>query len=180
MQIVRVFVSQGTQCHFVWKQIVWSHCGAHTCLSTYCTAEGMEMGSPDSIADYKLYHFSQIHAHMRQYRELNVVWNFRMTPMVALLLSSPDSHRSPLTAWPAWLGSTLLVQLELAGASLSTTCPLRRTRVSCGSSLGLSAPSPMSKSSVTSPPTNVRALALSPWPTTMKPPWLSLASMATA
>lgn len=27
-------------------------------LSTYCTAEGMEMGSPDSIPDYNLYFFS--------------------------------------------------------------------------------------------------------------------------
>ncbi len=59
MHIVWVSVSQGTQCHFVLKQVVWSHCGAHTYLSTYCTAEGMEMGSPDSIPDYNLYYFSQ-------------------------------------------------------------------------------------------------------------------------
>lgn len=29
---------------FVRKQVVWSHCGAHTYLSTFCTAEGMETG----------------------------------------------------------------------------------------------------------------------------------------
>lgn len=103
-----------------------------------------------------------------------------MTPMVVLPLSSPDSHPSPLTAWPVWPASTLPVQLEPAGASLCTTCPLRRTKVSCGSSSGLSVQSPMSRSSVTSPPTNVRALALSPWPTTMKLPWLLLALTAIA
>lgn len=120
------------------------------------------------------------HAHKKQYRALNAVLNFRMTPMVVLLLSSPDSPPSPLTAWPAWPASTSPVQLEPAGASLYTTCPQRQTRAFCGSSSGPSAPSPTSRSSVTSPPTNVRALALSPWPTTMKPPWLSLALMATA
>ena len=120
------------------------------------------------------------HAHKKQYRALNAVLNFRMTPMVVLLLSSPDSPPSPLTAWPAWPASTSPVQLEPAGASLYTTCPPRQTRAFCGSSSGPSAPSPTSRSSVTSPPTNVRALALSPWPTTMKLPWLSLALMATA
>lgn len=79
-----------------------------TRLSTYCTAEGMEMGSPDSIADYKLYHFSQILAHKRQCRELKCCVELQN-----------DTHGSSPTLFPRFSPITIDSMTSLAGVNLT-------------------------------------------------------------
>lgn len=89
-----------------------------------------------------------------------------------------DTPPWPEICWPTpfFPGTPWLVP---GGASLCTTWPRKRRRMCCGSSLGHSEPSRVSKWFVTCRRTSARDSDLSQWPTTMKPLWLSNPSMDT-
>lgn len=95
---------------FVWKMVVWSHCGAHTYLSTYCTAEGREMGSPDSIPNYNHYVFflTEKHAPKRQYIALKCCVELQN-----------DTHGSSPTLFPRFSPITIDSMTSLAGVNLT-------------------------------------------------------------
>lgn len=78
-------------------------------ISTYCAAEGKELGSPDSTPNHNLHPFPlRKHAHKRQYRALN--------PRVEL---QNDTHGSSPTLFPRFSPITIDSMTSLAGVNLT-------------------------------------------------------------
>lgn len=96
------------------------------------------------------------------------------------LSSTAASPRWLLTEWPAWQASTSQGTPAPAGASLSTTWRRTQTRASSGRCLVRLVPSQTSRLSVTSTQTSAKDLALWPWLTMTRRPWLLPAWMDTA